>query len=154
MITGLLGDMLTSGGLSAGLGAGLSMVSKLLARQDMNDKLRFARGKEELEMIMHSQDAANNRGGRSGQFIRRYIVVMLFTFITLFLFAYGILQGFVEVPPATYAYMEHIPERWFGMIRAKSVLRTTELPGVPVFQVIVNMCWLIGTFYFGSSRIK
>ena len=154
-MTGLLGDMLTSGGMSAGLGAGLSVISKLLARQDLNAKLQHARNEKEFELIMTSQNAAMQRDkSRAGQWIRRFIVITLFTFITLLLFVYGVLQGFVDVPPATYAYMEHIPERWFGLIRAKSVLRTIELTGVPIFDVIVNMCWLIGTFYFGSSRIK
>lgn len=151
----MLTDMLVSGGLSAGLGATLSVISKGLAMKQVNDKLRFARSKEEMELVFNSKDKAMERDrSPAGQWIRRYIVVSLFTFITILLFIYGVLQGFIEVPPATYAYLEDVPSRWFGIIRAKTVLRTVELSGVPIFDTVVNMCWLIGTFYFGSSRIK
>jgi len=142
-------NMAATGGLSAGLGAGLSLISKVVNLSAENKKLALARNVGEMAALTTSRDAADKRGGVGGIWIRRFIVVSLFGFLFLML---PIVALFGQ--DATYAYMEQIPERWFGLIRAKAILRTIPLEGVPVFEQAVNMMWLIGTFYFGSSRIK
>ncbi|MHC4301346.1 MAG: hypothetical protein ACYS7Y_29105 [Planctomycetota bacterium] len=147
--------MATTGGLSATLGAGLSLVGKMINIRNEQRKIEIANSAEELKIICASQDAAEKRGGAGGIWIRRFIVLSLFGFMFGLLAVNGIIQNFIaDGIPATYAYMEDVPSRWFGLIRAKQILRTIPLYGIPVFEQAVNMMWLIGTFYFGSSRIK
>jgi hypothetical protein len=154
MIENVIGMAMT-GGASATLGAGLSLVSKFVSMRSEAKRLGLARDAEELKILSACQDEAGKRGGAGGVWIRRFIVLSLFGFMFGLLAINGFVQHFVENGvPATYAYMEDMPSRWFGLIRAKSVLRTVPLVGIPVFQQAVSMMWLIGTFYFGSSRIK
>lgn len=154
MIESIIG-MAATGGASAALGAGLSLINKLVTMKGEAARISLARNEKEMEILMRVQGAADKRGGPGGIWIRRIIVLTLFGFLFGVLAINGILQGFIEeMPPATYAYMEEVPSRWFGILRAKSVLRTIPLAGIPVFSQAVNMMWLIGTFYFGSSRIK
>jgi hypothetical protein len=154
MIESMAGMALT-GGASAALGAGLSLIGKVVNLSNENKRLASARGAEEMRVISEMADAAGKRGGGSGAWIRRFIVISLFGFLFGVLSINGIMQSFMENGiPATYAYMEEIPSRWFGLLRAKSVLKTVPLAGIPVFSQAVNMVWLVGTFYFGSSRIK
>ncbi len=154
MIESMVG-MATTGGLSAALGAGLSLIGKMVNMSNENKRIAFARTEAEMKAVCSIQDAAAKRGGAGGVWIRRIIVISLFGFMFVILAVNGILQHYVENGvPATYAYMEEVPSRWFGLVRAKSVLRTIPLYGIPVFSQAVNMMWLIGTFYFGSSRIK
>ena len=153
MIESLIG-MATTGGLSAGLGAGLSLIGKLVNLNAERRKLDIANSAEELKIICESQNQAGKRGGAGGVWIRRFIVLSLFGFLFGLLAINGILSHWFESVPATYAYMEEVPSRWFGLIRAKQTLQTVPLLGIPVFEQAVNMMWLIGTFYFGSSRIK
>ena len=154
MIESVVG-MAVTGGASATLGAGLSLLNKVVSMRSEAKRLSLVRTAEEMRIVTSVQDAAGKRGGAGGVWIRRFIVLSLFGFMFGLLAVNGVMQGFVEgMPPATYAYMEEVPSRWFGLIRAKSILRTTPLEGIPVFSQAVNMMWLIGTFYFGSSRIK
>lgn len=154
MIESIMGMAMT-GGASATLGAGLSLINKFVTMKGEAKRLDLARNAEELAILSANQDTAAKRGGAGGVWIRRFIVLSLFGFMFGLLAINGILQGFFEnMPPATYAYMEDVPSRWFGLIRAKQTLQTIPLEGIPVFSQAVNMMWLIGTFYFGSSRIK
>jgi len=151
-----MADMMVSGGLSATFGASLSVVSRVVRIIAQNKALSHARDIEEMKVLASLQDGAFKRdNSKTGQWIRRFIVISLFGFVTWLLWINGMFQHFAENGvPATYAYMEQTEPRWFGLVAGRQVLRTVPLSGVPVFDTIVNMCWLIGSFYFGSSRIK
>jgi hypothetical protein len=159
MMHDIMGDvagMAMTGGASATLGAVLSLVGKAVNYRQQLSQQNHARDVEELKLILDSQDRAATRvSGKGGVWIRRFIVLALFGFMFGLLAINGIIAHFVEdAVPATYAYMEETTPRWFGLIRGRQILRTVPLEGIPVFSQAVNMMWLIGTFYFGSSRIK
>jgi hypothetical protein len=108
-----------------------------------------------MKLIINSMNAASKRDGAGGIWIRRVIVLSLFGFMFGVLAINGMIQHFAERGvPATYAYLENVPARLFGFIPARTILRTVPLWGIPVFSQAVDMLWLIGSFYFGSSRIK
>ncbi|MHC4750254.1 MAG: hypothetical protein ACYTFW_10300 [Planctomycetota bacterium] len=153
---GEVAGMAMTGGASATLGACLSLIGKAVNFRQQATQQSHARDVEELKLILDSQDRASQRvKGKGGVWIRRFIVLALFGFMFGLLAINGIIANFVENGvPATYAYLEQTEPRFFGLLKGRQILRTVELTGIPVFSQAVNMMWLIGTFYFGSSRIK
>ena len=147
--------MAASGGVSAILGAGISLVGKVSEARRQESQLKLARSEKELEILTASMNAANERGGPGGVWIRRFMVVAVFAFLFAVLPFNGILQQFVtDGVPATFAYIQENPTRFFGLFGGKSEVVTVPIAGITIFKTFLEMGWLMACFYFGSSRIK
>ena len=149
-------EMAISGGASAALGAGLSLVGKLVAMSRENKRLALARNSEELKMLSDSMNKAVERTkGGAGDWVRRFMVVALFAFMFGVLPINGIIQHFAEHGVAsTFVFMTESASRWFGLVGAKTEVHAIPVTGIPIFRTFVEMGWLMASFYFGSSRIK
>ena len=148
-------EMALTGGASAALGAGLSLVGKHTSLSNENKRLSLARNGEELEMLTQSMNAAQKRGGGAGEWVRRFMVIALFAFMFLILPLNGIIQHFTENGVAsTFVFVTENASRWFGLIGAKTEVHAIPVTGIPIFRTFVEMGWLMASFYFGSSRVK
>ncbi len=148
-------EMALTGGASAALGAGLSLVGKLTSMANENKRLSLARNGEELEMLTQSMNGAQKRGGGAGEWVRRFMVIALFAFMFLILPLNGIIQHFAKNGVAsTFVFVTENASRWFGLIGAKTEVHAIPVTGIPIFRTFVEMGWLMASFYFGSSRVK
>jgi hypothetical protein len=154
MVPGIT-EMALTGGASAALGAGLSLVGKMATMANEQKKLAFARDAEELRLITESMNTAQKRGGAAGEWVRRFMVIALFAFMFCILPINGIIQHFVENGVAsTFVFISEEASRWFGLIGPKTEVHAIPVTGIPIFRTFVEMGWLMASFYFGSSRIK
>jgi hypothetical protein len=148
-------EMALTGGASAALGAGLSLLGKISSMSNENKRLSLARNGEELEMLTKSMNSAQKRGGGAGEWVRRFMVIALFAFMFLILPLNGVLQHFTENGVAsTFVFVTENASRWFGLIGAKTEVHAIPVTGIPIFRTFVEMGWLMASFYFGSSRVK
>lgn len=108
-----------------------------------------------MQVIADMQDRAGKRGGKDGKWTRRFIVVSVFSFITWLFWVTGVIgQIFNKEMITTYLTESEGRSYLFGLFTTPAHIKTIELSGIPMFDHMLNMGWLIVTFYFGSSRIK
>lgn len=150
-------EMAMTGGASAVLGATLSLVGKGVNIMQENKKLSHARSLEELQVLTQSMNDANARGGQNtpGEWVRRFMVIALFVFVFVVLPTCGVIGYFTDVDfGSTFVYMAEAPRKFFGLFGGGTEMKAVPITGVPIFRTFVEMGYLMGAFYFGSSRIK
>jgi hypothetical protein len=141
VFTGALGGMEPLMVAAGGFAMKMSAQSQAIAAE--NHKMA-------LEGLGASTEGANEAAGRGGAWMRRYIVLAVFT--TLF----GGIFYFARDTSITtlYAYMTPVKDGVLGMWQSGGKLKTLETNGFLVtpemWRMAINICF----FYFGAGVAK
>ena len=130
--------------LIAMLGGGVSgFIMKMIATQAQNQTRLFEQTIKKQEVADASADAAASRGGASGAWIRRFIVVC-----TMFaIIAAPFLIAFTDIGVSVQKDTSFL----FGLISGKKWELVT---GYAILPEVRQTALAIVGFYFGSSQVK
>ncbi len=130
--------------LIAMLGGGVSgFIMKMIATQAQNQARLFEQTIKKQEVADASADAASKRGGASGAWIRRFIVVC-----TMFaIIAAPFLISFTDIGVSVQKDTNYL----FGLFSSK---KWELVSGYAILPEVRQTALAIVGFYFGSSQVK
>jgi hypothetical protein len=127
--------------------AGGGFLMKYMAEKRAEEAENF---KMAIQGLSASTEAANAAAGRGGAWMRRFIVIAVFTT----LFGGCFIFGWFPHIDTVYAYMTPVKERVFGLWQGGGKMQTLSTPGFlmtpEMWRMAINICF----FYFGAGVAK
>jgi len=135
------------GGAEPLIAAGSGFIMKYMAESRASRSEEFQMAIKALGAQDESSDKAADRGGA---WMRRYIVVAVFTTLFGGVFAFAFSQGIETV----YAYTTPIKTYLFGLLQFGGSIETLRTNGFLMTPEMWRMAINIAFFYFGSGIAK
>jgi hypothetical protein len=140
-------------GILGGFEPFVSLLGGFIFKYLANQQQMLVTSVEQMgKRIGHSSDAADRaakRGGENGPWIRRFIVVMIFSTLC----GGAILAAFLTWE-TTYIYTTEVKDRLFGLFQTGGKVKTITAEGFVLTPEMRRVMVDIVFFYFGVSTAK
>jgi hypothetical protein len=131
------------------MGAG-GFAMKLMAQSQANKAEEMKWALQGLGAKTDAANAAQDRGGPGGAWVRRFIVFAVFST----LFGGAFMFGWFDNIQTVYAYTTPVKERLFGLFQGGGKVKTLATDGFLMTPEMWRLAIDISFFYFGAGIAK